>query len=81
MVLTIEKDNTIKLNQEIVPIERLRSRLRDFYLQQTRKQIFVRADSTVPYKDVLRVLDLVSGSGVEVLGVTTDRYSTAAIQK
>jgi biopolymer transport protein TolR len=77
-VITIEKDNSIKLNLQVVPLERLRTTLRDIYLTQSgrKRRIFIRADESVSYKEVLRVIDIVNGAGIEVLGVMTDRYKT-----
>jgi len=76
-VLTLEKDNTIKLNMDIIPLERLRSRLRDIYLRARRKRIFIRAHESVTYKEVLRIIDIVNSAGVEVIGIMTDRYKSA----
>ena len=79
-VLTIEKDSTIKLNQEIVTFEMLESQLRDIYMKRTKKQIFIRADETLPYKEVFRIIDVARGAGIEVLGIMTDKYNTAEEQ-
>jgi biopolymer transport protein TolR len=76
-VLTLEKDSTIKLNMDIIPLERLRSRLRDIYLRARRKRIFIRAHESVTYKEVLRIIDIVNSAGVEVIGIMTDRYKSA----
>ncbi len=40
------------------------------------KTIFIRADKSVFYKDVLEVIDIAKGAGVEVLGVMTQTYET-----
>ena len=80
-VITIEKDNSIKLNLEVVPLERLRTKLRDIYLTQSgrKRRIFIRADESVSYKEVLRVIDIVNSAGIDILGVMTNRYKTPVI--
>lgn len=75
-VLTLERDQSIKLNQDPIPIDLLETRLREVYQRKTDKTIFIRADKSVLYKDVLRLIDIAKGSGIEVLGVMTQTYET-----
>jgi len=75
-VLTLERDLTVKLNNAPVPIEMLETKLREQFNTRQNKTIFIRADKTVPYKEVLRVLDMAKGAGIDVLGVMTQSYET-----
>lgn len=75
-VLTLERDRSVKLNQDPVPIDLLEARLREVYQRKTDKTIFIRADKSVMYKDVLRLIDIAKGSGIEVLGVMTQTYES-----
>jgi biopolymer transport protein ExbD len=76
IVLTLESDKSIKLNQEPIPMDMLESRLRDLYQTRTDKTIFIRADKNVLYRDVLELIDIARGSGIDVLGVMTQAYET-----
>jgi biopolymer transport protein ExbD len=76
VVLTLERDRSVKLNQDPVPMDLLENRLRDLYKRKTDKTIFIRADKSVLYRDVLRLIDIAKGSGIEVLGVMTQTYET-----
>ena len=76
IVLTLESDNTVKINQDPVDINLLESSLRDLYQTRTDKTIFIRADETLYYKDVLRIIDIAKGAGIDVLGVIPERYKT-----
>jgi biopolymer transport protein ExbD len=76
IVLTLERDLSVKINQEPISRDMLESRLKDLYLRRTDKTIFIRADRSVVYKDVLRIIDIAKGSGIEVLGVVTQAYET-----
>lgn len=76
IVLTLEKDHTLKLNQEPIAVDRLEEKLRTTYQTRTDKTIFIRADKTMMYKDVLNLIDIAKGSGIEVLGVMTQTYET-----
>lgn len=75
-VLTLERDRSVKLNQDPVPMDVLETRLREVFQRRTDKTIFIRADKSVLYKDVLRLIDIAKGSGIEVLGVMTQTYET-----
>jgi len=74
IILTLENDLSLKINQEPIDINILESRLRDLYAARTDKTIFIRADEKVNYRDVLRVIDICKGSGIEVLGVIPEHY-------
>ena len=54
----------------------LENTLRDLYQTRTDKTIFIRADETLYYQDVLRIIDIAKGAGIEVLGVIPERYKT-----
>jgi biopolymer transport protein ExbD len=77
IVLTMESDRTIKINQDVVELNLLENRLRDMYQIRQDKTIFIRADETLPYQDVLRVIDIAKGAGIETLGVIPERYATS----
>jgi len=76
IVLTLESDQKIKLNQDFVDMNLLENTLRDLYQTRTDKTIFIRADETLYYKDVLAVIDIAKGAGIEVLGVIPERYKS-----
>jgi biopolymer transport protein TolR len=76
IVLTLERNLEVKINQEMIGREMLENRLKDLYIRRTDKTIFIRADRSVPYKEVLRIIDIAKGSGIEVLGVVTQTYET-----
>jgi biopolymer transport protein ExbD len=76
IVLTLEKDLSVKLNQEPIGRDMLESRLKDLYMRRTDKTIFIRADSSLSYREVLRIIDIAKGSGIEVLGVVTQTYES-----
>ena len=77
IVLTLEDDLAVKVNQEAVPMSMLESRLKDIFQTRSEKTIFIRADEKTPYKDVLKIIDMAKGAGIEVLGLTLERYKTS----
>lgn len=81
IILTLEENLSVMLNAEEVPKELLLERLRDEYQTRTNKTIFIRADKSVPYSEVLKVIDAAKGAGIEVLGVYTQQYETTASEE
>jgi biopolymer transport protein ExbD len=77
VVLTMESDQTLKINQTVVELNQLEIQLRDIYQTRQDKTIFIRADETLAYKEVLRIIDIAKGAGIEVLGVIPERYATS----
>ena len=76
IVLTLENDGSLKINQEPITRDVLEGRLRDLYQTRSDKTIFIRADKTRLYKEVLDLIDVAKGAGIEVLGVMTKTYET-----
>ena len=78
IVLTIEKDMTFKINQEkIDDVTLLENRLMNIYQTRQDKTIFIRADENVTYRDVLKIIDVARGAGIEVLGIIPERYQSS----
>lgn len=76
IVLTLEQDLSVKINQIPTTIDLLENELRNIYQTKTDRKIFIRADETASYKDVLKVIDIAKGAGIEVVGVMLERYSS-----
>jgi biopolymer transport protein ExbD len=76
IVLTIEKDRTIKINTIQTSFDLLSSELTNIYSTRADKKIFIRADSSVGYGEVLKAIDIAKGAGIEVLGVVPTRYES-----
>jgi len=76
IVLTLERDLSVKINQIPTTIDLLENELRNLFQTRTEKTIFIRADETASYKEVLRLIDIAKGAGIEVLGVIPERYKT-----
>ena len=76
IVLTVEKDESIKINKIPTNIDLLETELRTIFSTRVEKRIFVKADETLHYKYVLKVIDKVKGAGIDVVGLITERYSS-----
>ncbi len=72
LVLSIDAEQRVFLGEEEVPAERLEEALLNNARLQADDEIYVRADTTVPYGFVLRVFAIIRQAGVEKLGLVTD---------
>ena len=69
IVLSVLPDGLFKINQDEYNRENLYAGLRSVYDARPDKIIFVKADSTVTYGDVIYGMDQARGAGVKVIGV------------
>jgi biopolymer transport protein ExbD len=68
----------LSINHQPVQINDLEIQLRDVFDQRSDKTLFVMADGTLKYGDVVRVIDAAKGAGVSRVGVITEGMRRAA---
>lgn len=69
LVLELSADGAIKINMKPVDREELPSKIRDIFETRADKTLFLQADKVLKYKDVVSVLDILKGNGVERVGL------------
>ena len=72
LVLTISDSQEIYLNKNKLPLEELQSKLTAIFSNRIDREIFLRADKTVPYGFVVEVMSEVRKAGVDKLGMITE---------
>ncbi len=72
IVLDYTADKRISLNHEDVKIVELEARLRAIYEQRKDKTMFIIGAGTLPYRDIVEVIDAAKGAGVEKVGIVTE---------
>jgi biopolymer transport protein ExbD len=72
IVLDYSADKRISLNHEDVKIAELETRLRAIYEQRKDKTMFIIGAGTLPYRDIVEVIDAAKGAGVEKVGIVTE---------
>ncbi len=72
VVLTIERDRTVYLDKDPVPLRQLQQRLNALHRKNPEVSVFLRADRDVPYGTVVQVMDGVKKAGINKLGMVTD---------
>jgi biopolymer transport protein TolR len=71
LTVTIRKDATIYVENELVPLAALASQLKQA-IQEGKNGVLVRADKEVSYGAVIKVLDIARKTGVGNVGLVTE---------
>ena len=71
-------DKRIAVNKRDVTIVELEKELRTIYEARKDKTIFLSGAETIPYKDIIAVIDAAKGAGVEKVGIVTAGMRRAA---
>ena len=73
IVVSIDKTGTIKINQNVVELRYLGDQLQDIFKTRNERIAFVNADPDLLYKDVVEVIDVAKGAGVDKVGLMTEQ--------
>jgi biopolymer transport protein TolR len=71
LVVSVTKKGTIYLNDAELTAADLESKLRAIAAQRPDGQVFVRADKSVPYGDVVGVMAAIKQAGIKRVGMVT----------
>ena len=69
IVLEVGPNDYYAVNKEVVPRDRLLTRLTEIYADRPEKIMFVKGDPKVVYENVIWAMDVARGAGVKVIGV------------
>lgn len=69
LVLELDPLGNITINSELIERSELPLRIRHIFEPRSNKTLFFRADKTIRYGEVVSVLDLLEGNGVERIGI------------
>jgi biopolymer transport protein ExbD len=78
IMLEYTADKQISVNKQVVTLAALEQRLRDIYEQRNDKTMFISADGSLRYKEIIDVIDAAKGAGVEKVGIVTEGMKRAA---
>ena len=71
LLITIDKDNQIHINDYKVTVDFLQDKLKKILEGRSNREVHLRADKTIAYGTVVRVMSEIKGAGVEKLGMVT----------
>jgi biopolymer transport protein TolR len=72
LLLTVTKDQKVYLGRDEVAYDKLEATLLANDRMQREKELYVQADTTVPYGFVVKVIAIVKKAGISKLGLVTD---------
>ena len=72
IVLEYTADKKISINHQDVSLQDLEEKLRVIFEERKDKTMFISADGTLRYGDIINVIDAAKGAGVEKVGIVTE---------
>ena len=78
IVLSYTADKRIAINSQPVTIPELPERLRTIFETRNDKTMFIMGAGNLRYGDIVEVIDVAKGAGVEKLGIVTEGMRNAA---
>ncbi|MDQ1351126.1 MAG: biopolymer transport protein TolR [Acidobacteriota bacterium] len=73
LILTITKDRYIYMENTIVNIMLLESRIKSYFIGKPKKIVFIKADKDVSYGYVISVMDALKKAGIETVGMIVEQ--------
>lgn len=71
IVVTVTGDREVYINRNRFPLEALEEKLRAIYRFRGNKDIYLKADASVPYGLVIRVMSEIKSAGIDQIGMVT----------
>jgi biopolymer transport protein ExbD len=73
VVIQIEKDGTMKINQDPIEESNLQARLVQIFSTRAERTVFVRGDKDLEFEAVARAIDIAKGAGMDKIGLMTPK--------
>ena len=73
VVIVIDKDRSIKLNQDPIQESNLQARLEEVFKTRAERVVFVKADPDLEFQTVAHAIDIAKGAGIDKIGLMTPR--------
>jgi len=78
VVISMDKNGVVKVNQDEVEVRFLGTTLQDIFKTRNDRTVFVNADADLLYNDVVGLIDVAKGAGVDKVGLMTEQIQAAA---
>ena len=78
IVIEYTADRKLSINKQDTPVAQLEDALRKIFEERKDKTLFIAADGTLRYGDIVDVIDAAKGAGVEKVGIVTAAMRRAA---
>src|SRR5438093_9169406 len=73
VVIVIEKDKSLKLNQDPIEEPKLQARLEEVFKTRAERVVFVKGDKDLDFQTVAKAIDTAKGAGIDKVGLMTPK--------
>jgi biopolymer transport protein TolR len=73
VVIVIDKDKSLKLNQDPIEWPKLGDRLTEVFKTRAERVVFVKADKDLLFETVAQAIDIAKGAGLDKIGLMTPK--------
>jgi len=73
VVIVIDKDRSIKLNQDPIEESQLGARLTEVFKTRAERVVFVKGDPDLDFQSVARAIDIAKGAAIDKIGLMTPK--------
>jgi len=73
VVVSIDRDRTISINQKVVQKQKLFDELVEIFKTRNERTMFVQGDTDLFFNDVVDIIDIARGAGVDKIGLITEK--------
>lgn len=78
VTIAIKANGDIFQGQNWVPLEKFGPAMKDLFAQSPEKELVIKADRRLKYRDVRKVMELINDAGYSGVGLITTRKDTSA---
>src|SRR3984885_10748958 len=71
VVIVIDKDKSMKLNQDPIEESKLGARLEEIFKTRAERVVFVKGDKDLDFQTVAKAIDIAKGAGIDKVGLMT----------
>ncbi len=71
LTLSLTKETRVFINKEEIPYSQLKTKLKEYFRESKRKEVFIRADGELAYAIVAKTMALVKSAGIDRIGLVT----------
>ena len=71
IVVSMSETAQLAINQETITFPELGPKLYEIYSARANKNMFISASAKLPYGDVVKIIDIAKGAGVQDVGLLT----------
>jgi len=78
IVLSIDKNRVIKINQDVYDKRDVGPKLVEIFRTRNDRTMFVNGDADLIFDDVVQLIDIAKGAGVDKIGLMTEEITAAS---